>query len=353
MSLVVATALLWLAVPGASAPKRLAVVQLVTPSSMTGLAAQVTQILLRHAPKQKFSALSPDQIRAKLGESGHGEVLECGLQPACLASVLQPLNVDFAAVGALSRDEQSYLLKLRLVDLKALRVTSEVDKPILIASRRFVRDVDAAIPSFLRGEAEPLGTLQLVADVEGAQVILDGEAIGMAPLTRQVKSGKHQVQLQKPEYLTISRLVTIEAGASTQEQFRLIQEPSQPALPELAVAPRTDQGALRIPWAAWVAAGVGVAAAGTGVAFGLSSKSIENNLRSGFVPGLNRYVGTRSDAQVGRRNAQLANAFYAVAGASLLTGAVLIYFSNRSGAGSGLHLETSVGAREVVVRGQF
>src|ERR1700737_3784363 len=181
MPLALATALLWLTVPTASAPRRLAVVQLVTPPSMTGLGAQVTQIILRHGAAQNFLVLSPEEIRLKLGESAHREVLDCGLRAACLASRLQPLNVEFAAVGSLKRDDRSYLLKLWLVDLRALSITSQVDKPILIASRRFVRDVEAVVPSFLRGEQEPFGTLKLSANIESAEVILDGESIGLAP----------------------------------------------------------------------------------------------------------------------------------------------------------------------------
>jgi hypothetical protein len=322
---------------------------------MTGLGAQVTQIIFRHGAAQNFLMLSPEEIRLKLGESAHREVLDCGLRAACLASRLQPLNVEFAAVGSLNRDDRSYLLKLWLVDLRALWITSAVDKPILIASRRFVRDVEAVVPSFLRGEQEPLGTLKLSANIEGAEVILDGESIGLAPVARQVKTGKHQVQLQKSGYLTIARLVTVEAGASPEEQFRLLREPGHEDFPVVGIAAGSagDHGALRLPWTAWVAAGIGVAAAGTGVAFGLSARSIENNLRSGHDPGLNTYAGSRSDAQLGRRNAHLANALYAVAGASLLTGSVLIYLSNRSGAGSSAHLEASAGPGEVVVRGQF
>jgi hypothetical protein len=237
-----------------------------------------------------------------------------------------------------------------------LSITSAVDKPILIASRRFVRDVEAVVPPFLRGEQEPLGMLKLSANIEGAEVILDGESIGLAPVARQVKTGKHQVQLQKSGYLPIARLVTVEAGASADEQFRLFREPGHedfPAVGGIAAGSAGDHGALRVPWTAWLAAGVGVAAAGTGVALGLSARSIENNLRSGHDPALDTYAGSRSDAQLGRRNAHLANALYALAGASLLTGSVLIYFSNRSGTGSSAQLEASVGAGEVVVRGQF
>lgn len=358
-----ATALLVFSiVPGALAERRLAVVELATPPSMVALGAQVTRTVLRVAAEQKYKVIAPDEIRARLGEARFRELQECAERVACISAKLRGIAVDRAVLGSLNRDDKSYLLRLWLVDLASLKVTSEVDKAILIAARRLPRDVEAVVPGFLRGEQESLGTLKLSANVKGAQVGLDGKPIGLAPISTRLKPGKYQVRVEKEPYLPVERLVTVEAGAIADETFRLVRPPgaAPEAEPAPAVArqePRTvstvsSRSGFQVPTLAWIAAGVGAAAAGTAVGFGIAARNLDNNLSQGYDPATNSYSGTRSDAQSGKRDALIANVLFGVAGAALATGVVLTIIDNQRES-AGAALVPAPGGGRILVEGRF
>ena len=68
----------------------------------------------------------------------------------------------------------------------------------------------------------------------------------------------------------------------------------------------------------WILGGATVAAAGTGLVFGLIARAQENALRDGFNPDTDVYQGTRAQALEQNRNALVANVTLGVAGAALV-----------------------------------
>ncbi|MBI3182712.1 MAG: PEGA domain-containing protein [Myxococcales bacterium] len=314
------------AAPG---PGRLAVVEVGSPPTMIGLAGQITEALLAEARAQRYELVEPAAIRARLGEKDYGDLQGCGGSPSCVAARLGGIAADRVAIGALNRDEKNYQVRLWLLDMRELKVISEVDRSILIASRRLMKDVTSAIPALLRGEREALGTLKLTSNVQGAQVTLDGESTGTAPLEVRLKPGKHQVKLEKKAYMPVERLVTVEPNQIAQVEVRLLvrpgETPEEEVVPPIAAATVPKEGAgqgLRVPQNAWLAGGVALAALGAGGFFGVSSWTTERKLLSGFDPERNVYQGTRREALAAKRGATVANVSFAVAGAALAAGVV-------------------------------
>src|SRR5207249_3785036 len=131
-------------------------------------------------------------------------------RPACAAEKLSVMGATKAVLGRLNRDEKNYVLQLWFIDLNGLNVITEVDRSILIASRRFQKDVDQAIPGFLRGEREAHGTLTINATTQNAQVSINGEFMGVAPITSSLKPGKYEVKVEKPKFLPVKRYVDVE-----------------------------------------------------------------------------------------------------------------------------------------------
>src|SRR4051812_23133665 len=78
----------------ALAQKRLAVVDLATPPTMTGLGNQVAQTVLKTAQEQGYSVTAPDELRSALGESLYNQLVLCVGKPVCLESKLAALKVD-------------------------------------------------------------------------------------------------------------------------------------------------------------------------------------------------------------------------------------------------------------------
>ncbi|HZN91343.1 MAG TPA: PEGA domain-containing protein, partial [Myxococcales bacterium] len=237
---------------------------------------------------------------------------------------------DRAVLGTLRRDEKNYLVQLWLLDLKGGKVIAEVDRAILIASRRLVQDVTDAVPPLLRGEGERFGKLTITSPVKGAEVMLNGEPLGRTPVSTQLKPGRYEIQVTKKNHMAVQRLVDVNAGQTTVEEVRLILLPGMRAEPE-AVASAGDkaggEAAPSLPWTAWLAFGTSAVAAGTGGYLGIQARNIEGRLQLGKDPVTGVYAGTRAEALAGRNNAVAANVFYGVALAAAAGGVLLTVYA--------------------------
>jgi hypothetical protein len=320
-SLVLASAL-------AATPK-VAIVDVDAPDLMMGLGAQVTRALVAEAQAQHLDLLEPDALRQKLDAKRYEGLRKCGGKPACVAQELEGTGAERAVLGSLGRDEKNYLLKLWLIDLKKLSVLADVDRSILIAARRLQKDVEQAVPPFLRGEQEARGTLVVEANLQDAQVFLNGEFLGTPPLTHVLRPGKHEVKVARTKYLPITRLVDLEPNKETKVFFKLLLVPGQvpdeplgPALPKK----KGDEGAapatMVLSPLTWVLGGAAIAAGGAGLGFGLVARGQESTLREGYDAATEVYAGTRALALEQNRNALIANVSFGVAGAALV-GAVI------------------------------
>jgi hypothetical protein len=343
--------------PASAAGKKTILVDLDSPPTMVGLAGQVTESLARSAREQGIPFVSADEVREKLGEKNMQELHKCGNKPLCVQSRLASFfKADRAVVGSLDRDEKNYLLKLWLLDLDQLQVLSDVDRPILIASRRFTHDVNEVVPALLRGEREARGKLEVTCNVKGAGATLDGEPLTL-PFTIELKPGKHELKVEKKKYLPVARLVTVEANQTAHEEVRLILMPGEVAeeeLPPVATGPKKDEGGgLVIPTSAWIAGGVAVVAGGAGAAFGAIASSTEKKLKDGYDPATDTWAGTRKEALDAKQNAIYANVGFGVAGAAFATAAVLTILSQPGDAKTEIAPVAGPGGGGVIITGHF
>jgi hypothetical protein len=68
----------------------------------------------------------------------------------------------------------------------------------------------------------------VTANVDGATVYLDGEALGAAPVRReQVSTGRHSIRVEAPGFQTFERPVNINSGLESQVQALLERAPVQ------------------------------------------------------------------------------------------------------------------------------
>lgn len=306
----------------ASSPQeRVAIVDVDSVPSMIGLAAQVTQTLVREAQAQKKKVLPPDEVRRALGNKAYDELVKCGENVACAANLAGPLGVDKVVTGLFSRDEKNYLVKLWLIDVPKTALVADVDRAILIASRRLQRDVAEAAPGLLEGQREAKGTLVVSATARNCKVTVNGEAAGQTPLTLSLKPGRYEVRVEKKAYLTVVRLVDVEANQTRTEEVRMLvvpgQVPDEEKVPELARRAQepTAPSAAQPRWTTFLGGGLTLAAVGLGIGFGASAASLEKKLLDGYDPATDTYQATRQTALEARGNATAANVFWISAGA--------------------------------------
>ncbi len=319
----------------AAEKEKIAIVDLDAPPGMLGLSTQVLKSIITEAQKSKRTVMTPDELREKLGNKTLNELTKCADKPGCAAEKLTAIGATKAITGKLNRDEKNYVLQLWLLDLTNLSVISEVDRSILIASRRFQKDVDAAIPGFLRGEREALGTLTITATTRDAQVSINNEFMGVAPLTQTLKPGKYEVKVEKPKFLTVKRFVSVEQNQKSTEEFRMLLKPgeTEDEIAPLAAKPKEEEDDDKPGFsvtAPTIVAGVAtVVTFGTGLAFGFLSKSSADSLLNGYDAASDTYSGTRQQALDAQRNALIANVFYGVSGAALVATVVLLILDIR------------------------
>ena len=146
------------------------------------------------------------------------------------------------------------------------------DQEALSAFRRYLRGED--LPAAQRAKAEVtvrlleqrLATGRLVIQVSpfGAEVLVDGEVVGTAPLAPlTVTPGAHQVDVRAPGRPSAGQHVQVPAGGEVTVSFALPEPPpDRPETPPPEL-PR-DEGPRATPWQ-WVTLGTGAALVAGGV----------------------------------------------------------------------------------------
>lgn len=116
-----------------------------------------------------------------------------------------------------------------------------------------------------------LGALDVVCNVSGAEVIVDGASRGVTPLAAplRVTAGGVALTLRATGFVEVTRPVLVRAGETSRETVALVATPAAtpldarpPASPP--VVPPTSRGS-SLRWVGLAAAGAGVIAAGVGV----------------------------------------------------------------------------------------
>jgi len=326
MRAVMVATLAWAAAAGtAEAKTRLAVAELAAPQNLAGISDKIAQEIVDVASRDPaLVVLRPVEVATALGPDSLKSLQGCGGRPGCVSGHAKAVLADRMVVGSLDRTENSYLVKLFLIDLKAATVISTVDRSILIASRRLQADVAAAIPGLLKGQAEARGKLTITTSKPGAAVVFDGDVAGKTPLTLEAKPGKHTLKVTREGFLAVERFVTVTEGSTETIALTLTaipgavveEDPFQ--APKKAPAEASSGTGFSVPVASWVAGGLAVAAAGAGTYFAVTTSQAASKAGEGPV-----YAITREEALAGRQNALITNVCWGVAGAAAVTAVLL------------------------------
>lgn len=91
--------------------------------------------------------------------------------------------------------------------------------------------VDLVSRVYENSQGRTRGTLQVVAQPDDAEILIDGRAVGRTPYKHVLFSGKHQITVRRETYQPEVRDVTLRAGEQRQVEVQLSQaEPSPPPL---------------------------------------------------------------------------------------------------------------------------
>lgn len=206
----------------------LAVLELASPPTMGGMAAQIRQTVERSAQDRGFSVVSEHTQRERLGLEGLAKLQACQQKQECMAPQWAALGNRYAVTGSLNQEEGSYRLKLFLWDLTQESPVAQVNHTSLIAGQLLQPEVKLLTEALLRGEPSPTGQVQVKSTVPGAEVMVDGTPVGRTPLTVSLPPGKRVVTVKKDRYLEVERLITVKANQTVAHELPLLPSPTKP-----------------------------------------------------------------------------------------------------------------------------
>lgn len=208
---------------GAAAP-RLFVVALQAPGSLTFTGKSLGDVVAREASRLGgFEVLGPDEVEARIGRRAYLRLVDCAGDAPCLAASGEPLGADRIVGGRLEQQGSRYQVEIVQVDIAGARALATFTGEVPVAARRLQSDVATASAALLRGETVGQGAILASANVPKAELRVDGELVGLTPMTRPARPGKHRVQISKPGYEpTDPRWVEVAPGQVVTVTFDLV-----------------------------------------------------------------------------------------------------------------------------------
>ncbi len=173
----------------------------------------------------------------------------------CLAAVAEATEATHVLRARVTVVDRDYAVDVELFDGSSGKSLAKTDEGCEICGIADAGNLMATAAATLRTKLDALAkgpsTLEITSQPEGAEVLLDGEIIGVTPLERPVIPGKAVVRVSKEGFIAIEREVTLVEGVAESVTFELEKVPSR--LPSR-------------PWG-WVSLGVGIAALGAAATF--------------------------------------------------------------------------------------
>jgi hypothetical protein len=204
----------------------------------------------------------------------------CTGETRCLAQIGKALGVEWIISGNVAALADSYIFNLKLVDVASAaelrRIASdplrgnpdELIESVRLAAYRLVA------PDYL------LGSIAILTDLVGADVVLDGKKVGTTPLPRPIDSvplGKHALKVTAPNYSPFEEQVEVRFQKTSRVVVRLAlaaQAGSGAAVSQLgAEAPAQRKRWYNSTWF-YVAAGVGAAIVGGVIGYQLAHDEV-------------------------------------------------------------------------------
>lgn len=231
---------------------------------------------------------------------------------ACWLSHAERKGATFVVRGHVAADDRDFDIRIDLLSVADGRVVATARQPCDLCGlgevSRLVEDVAASVASRLDALASSAAVIAFESAPPGAEIRLDGEPIGTAPLSREVAPGSHRAEASLRDH--VSRERTFEAEAGVDQTLRF----------ELAPAPRDRRRYRPLGWAA-LGGGAAAAIAG-GVLLGIDERDVPSRCTGDNVNplGICKY---RYDTLGGGA------ALLAAGGALLVTGVVILVVTRR------------------------
>jgi len=200
----------------------------------------------------------------------------CTGEPECLAAIGRKLGVQYMVSGTVAALGDSYVIDLKLVEVASGKEIRRVEEPLSGPPDELIEAVRVAAYRLFAPE-QLKGSIAVLADVNGAQVFLDGKSMGKTPITQSLANltvGKHSLRITATGYSDFLQEVDVRFQKTTQVMVSLQRARVAGPVGAPGSGPPVDEP---VPWYAstWGYVGIGVAAVTLGVLIGVAMSSDE------------------------------------------------------------------------------
>jgi hypothetical protein len=220
-------------------------------------------------------AKQPMPTRREVERAVTADQRECTGEERCLAAIGKKLGVDVVVTGTVGALGDSYVLNIKAVEAQTAKQLTRIQSdPLRGSPDDLIEGVRVAAYKLLAPD-QLHGSIQIQTDLVGAEVQLDGKALGKTPLPRlgviaRQDLGKHRLRVQAPGYAPFEEDVEVRFQKVSQVVVRLLQSNQVLGTGRIERVERSP-----LYTRTWFIVGVGVAAAAIGAIAGWRAGSVD------------------------------------------------------------------------------
>jgi len=176
------------------------------------IAATITEAVLAEISKEKnIKAVGMADIRAMLSLEQEKQLLGCD-DASCIAEIGGALGVDRIVSGNIGKVGGTFVMQLKLINIKTAEVIRRVDRTVSGSEERLLSVARALAVELVTGkQTNRVGTLAITVKPKGALVYVDGKAVGITPLAGPLtlEEGAHDIKITKDGFKQSAKQVRI------------------------------------------------------------------------------------------------------------------------------------------------
>jgi PEGA domain len=211
-------------------------------------------------------------IKSRRVQRKYRSLRKCQGANRCLARIGRMLRAQYIVSGTLASLGQDYVVRLKMVSTRSSKTVRGTTEVLSGQKEQLIEAVRVAAYRLLAPE-QLTGSLQVLVNIAGATVYMNGKRVGVSPLRHALRNlgvKKHTFRITHPDHLDFIRKVKVRFQKTTIVRVKLKKPKILPARKGTGPLPPVVKDAVT-PWYSkwWFWTVVGVVAVGAGAAAGI------------------------------------------------------------------------------------
>ena len=220
------------------------------------------------------TVLSLDDAAARLGKGGKKKIAECEGDNDCLAKIGAGAGAGLVIAGNVGALGDHYIVNLKAVRTDTGAELRRIEEPLKGERETLIEAVRLAAYRILAPE-KLLGSISLLTEFVGAEVLVDGRPAGKTPLTASIDGlpvGKHTLALHTSGFPEFKQELEVRFQKTTSVLVKFTDlGPATDAAAAAKARAAAGVGPAAVPWYGqwWFMGTVGAVAIAVGITIGV------------------------------------------------------------------------------------